>query len=114
MHYGLRRRRMEFSVGTLSQGDLASITGLKPAAVSHFETGQRSPSLNNLKRLADALEVSADYLLGRIDEPQARGSLFDKLLNSAQRLTKSDLETLTNFAEMLAKQNQKKTPKKRG
>jgi transcriptional regulator with XRE-family HTH domain len=35
---------------------------LKPSAVSHFETGRRSPSLGNLIRLADALDVSLDVL----------------------------------------------------
>ena len=51
----------------MSQADLADKTGLQPAAVSHFETGQRSPSFENLKKLADALSISVDYLLGRID-----------------------------------------------
>ena len=46
----------------LSQTDLAKRTGLKPAAISHFETGQRKPSFGNLIKLADALSVSMDYL----------------------------------------------------
>ncbi|WP_419592508.1 helix-turn-helix domain-containing protein, partial [Thiolapillus sp.] len=54
----------------LSQDDLAKKSGLKPAAISHFETGARKPSFNNLKRLADALNVTADYLLGRTDDPE--------------------------------------------
>jgi transcriptional regulator with XRE-family HTH domain len=45
-----------------SQTDLAARTGLKPSAVSHFETGNRVPSLGNLIRLADALDVSLDTL----------------------------------------------------
>ncbi len=51
----------------LSQSDLAVRSGLQPSAISHFETGRRLPSLNNLIRLADALSVSADYLCGRSD-----------------------------------------------
>jgi len=47
-----------------SQGDLAKMTGLQPAAVSHFETGQRLPSIPNLVKLANALQVSTDWLLG--------------------------------------------------
>ena len=49
----------------LSQIDLARKTRLKQSAVSQFETGRRAPSFHNLLRLADALEVSADFLLGR-------------------------------------------------
>lgn len=35
------------------------------AAVSHFETGLRTPALGSLVRLADALDTSVDALLGR-------------------------------------------------
>ena len=35
------------------------------AAISHFETGQRVPSLASLVKLADALDTSVDALLGR-------------------------------------------------
>ena len=51
----------------LTQSELAKITGLKPAAVSHFETGGRKPSFDNLRLLADKLDVTTDYLLGRVD-----------------------------------------------
>jgi transcriptional regulator with XRE-family HTH domain len=49
----------------LKQMELSHKTGLKQAAISQFETGRRMPSLHNLGRLADALEINADYLLGR-------------------------------------------------
>lgn len=49
----------------LSQGELARKTHLKQSAISQFETGRRAPSFHNFRRLADALEVSADFLLGR-------------------------------------------------
>ena len=49
----------------LSQDQLAEHSGFQRAAISHFETGRRKPSLRSLKRLADVLDVSADYLLGR-------------------------------------------------
>ncbi len=51
----------------LTQNDLAKMTGLNPAAVSHFETGGRKPSFDNLRLLADKLDVTTDYLLGRVE-----------------------------------------------
>jgi len=51
-----------------SQSDLAKATGLQPAAISHFETGNRRPSAHNIIRLALALHVSADWLLGLSDD----------------------------------------------
>lgn len=49
----------------ITQSDLAERTGLKPSAISHFESGRRRPCLANLVKLADALGCSADVLLGR-------------------------------------------------
>ena len=48
----------------MTQAELAKSTGLHPAAVSHYETGGREPALYNLVRLAKALRVTTDWLLG--------------------------------------------------
>jgi len=49
----------------LTQVELAAKTGLHPSAISHFESERRAPSLRNLVKLADALDVTTDCLLGR-------------------------------------------------
>jgi len=51
-----------------SQGELAHKANLQPSAISHFETGARKPSFDNLRLLADTLDVTTDYLLGRVAE----------------------------------------------
>lgn len=48
----------------LSQTDLAKKIGLLPSAISHFETGRRSPRLLNLWKLCKALNVTPNELLG--------------------------------------------------
>lgn len=85
-----------------SQSDLAKKTGLLPSAVSHFETGRRAPSFDNLKVLSDALDVATDYLLGRVDDPKFTGTVADQLFRHAEKMSGNDLETLTSFAAMLA------------
>lgn len=50
-----------------TQLDLAKATGLQAAAISHFECGQRLPSLPNAVKLCVALKVSLDWLTG-LDE----------------------------------------------
>ncbi len=89
----------------LSQADLARKTGFEPSAISHFETDERSPSFKNLARLADALNVSIDYLLGRVAEPQAAGPVADKLFRDFRNLSASDQDTLAQMADFLAKKN---------
>jgi transcriptional regulator with XRE-family HTH domain len=66
-HERLRKARDDSG---LSQSELADRVKVQPPVISHFETGKRSPSVITLRRLADALGVSVDYLLGRTDDSQ--------------------------------------------
>jgi len=97
-----------------SQAELANKSGLQPAAISHFETGQRSPSFENLKRLSDALDISVDYLLGRIDEKQhgqGMGAIprARSLFRHAENLSDESFEFLETMAKALkAKEDAKK------
>src|SRR5690348_18450045 len=52
-----------------SQTELGARSGLPPSSVAHFESGSRKPSFDTLRKLANALEVTTDYLLGRVNEP---------------------------------------------
>jgi len=101
------RLRQARELRKLSQTDVAERSGLQPSAVSHFETGRRAPSFDNLKRLADALHVTTDYLLGRVEQPSgqsiAAGPTVDRLCRNAENLSQADLQILTQFADMLAK-----------
>lgn len=54
------RRKRDWGLKTLSNR-----TGISPAALCQYENGGRMPILPQLIRLADALEVSLDELVGR-------------------------------------------------
>lgn len=90
----------------LSQSQLADRSGLQPSAISHFEQDRRSPSFDNLKRLANALNVTTDYLLGRTDDPAVCGPVGDQLFRHAEKLSAADLEMLTKMAETFANKGQ--------
>jgi len=49
----------------LTQKELAQKIGVSTGAIGLYETNRRMPDLSTLKKLADALNVSADYLIGR-------------------------------------------------
>ena len=59
-----------------TQADMAKQSGFLPAAISHFETGERTPSLHNLIKLCNALGVTLDELVvtGPKAEPPAKDS----------------------------------------
>lgn len=98
----------------LSQSELAAKAKMQPAAISHFETGQRSPSFDNLRKLSDALNVSVDYLLGRIDEEQhgmgmSAAPRAKQLFRHAENLSDESFEILEMMARALKdKEDQKK------
>ena len=52
----------------LTQKQLAKAVGLTETALCNYEKGIREPSLNVLKQLCLALDVSSDYLLGLTDD----------------------------------------------
>src|SRR4051794_9541459 len=104
------RLRTARELRNVNQDQLAHAAGLQASAVSHFETGTRKPSFDNLRRLADALEVTTDYLVGRVDDPAAstpQGELYRKL----GQLTATDRDTIKMFVDQLAKKNQGKRNK---
>ena len=84
-----------------TQAELAARAGLPPTSIAHFEAGSRKPSFDNLRRLATALEVTTDYLLGRSDDPSISQS-DDPLYRHASQLTGADRELAADFLELLA------------
>lgn len=87
----------------LSQAQLAAKAGLPAASVSHFESGPRKPSFDNLKALAGALDVTTDYLLGRSDIPEASAETVGRLHRDLHKLTSQDLEFAKEFVDLLIK-----------
>jgi len=54
----------------LSQRDVAKKLRISPSIVSSYETGERTPSLENLLSLSYLYKCSTDYLLGKDSGPQ--------------------------------------------
>jgi transcriptional regulator with XRE-family HTH domain len=76
----------------LTQAELGIRAGVGAASVSHFETGQRAPSLETLVKLADALGITVDTLLGRA--PMEAGAQVDPVFLQASRADMPTLETV--------------------
>jgi transcriptional regulator with XRE-family HTH domain len=90
-----------------SQSELAERAGLPPSSIAHFEIGARKPSFDTLRKLATALEVTTDYLLGRVDTP-GLAEAGDPLYRDVGKLTGHDRELAKDFLKMLAQRSQHK------
>ena len=80
----LRRRDLG-----LSQKALAARCGFPYQVISGLERGRQSIYAERLGLLADALEVSADWLLGRTNDPDAIASPPTTPLTKRQRTRKA-------------------------
>lgn len=54
----------------LTMRQLGETIGASESSISLYETGKQSPDITMLCRIADALHVSTDELLGRADDPR--------------------------------------------
>lgn len=63
----LKRFRKEFG---LTQRSVAKAVGMNESAYQRYEQGLREPAYNKLRKLADAYNVSLDYLVGRTNNPK--------------------------------------------
>lgn len=66
---GDRIREIRMARG-LSQDQLAELASLNRVTVAKYETGRVEPGAQALGRLADALDVTVDDLLGRSSAPE--------------------------------------------
>jgi transcriptional regulator with XRE-family HTH domain len=66
MSFGKRLMEVRKKKG-LSQEDLATLIGTKGPAIGRYERGAANPTIEVAIRLADALDVSLDYLVGKVD-----------------------------------------------
>jgi transcriptional regulator with XRE-family HTH domain len=75
----------------VNQAQLAKLAGITPGALSQILSKERTPSSGVLVKLAAALSVSVDYLVGRSEETD----LSDLLQNEEAQLLFRDLTNLS-------------------
>ena len=89
----------------LNQEELAKRAVLPSTAISHFESGTRKPSFDNLRKLADALSVSIDYLMGRTDDITGTLSSKAEIFKDYEKLTDVDRAFAEQMIANLATRN---------
>ena len=92
----LRRER------NISQRTAAADLGISQALLSHYENGAREPGLGFVCRACDYYGVSADYLLGRSDLPDAAENAArtaEKYLDKLRGLIDDAQSALSEYAK---------------
>lgn len=89
-----------------TQAELGKEAGLPSTTISHFESGSRKPSFDNLRRLTKVLGVSTDYLMGVVDIEDATGAAT-RIARHLTNATEEDIAMLEMLAESMAKKRDK-------
>lgn len=79
-----------------SQKEVAEKIGVAKSTYSLYESGNREPNVDTIKKISDILKVSADTLLGLEEEPITLAVHFD-----GDEYTEDELEEIRQFAEFV-------------
>ncbi|MGA1839192.1 MAG: helix-turn-helix domain-containing protein [bacterium] len=105
----IQRKRLD-----MNQRQVARASGITPATISRLESGQiKELKSEALKRLADALNVTADYLLGRatrsnLSNMSEKDTNLEYILHVYKNLSFKKRKELRNFVSFLEQQENKK------
>lgn len=81
---GLGERLQQKRAGLkISQKEAAGVIGVSASIISNYESGERTPSVENLMALANLYKCSTDYLLGL--EKTSSVTVDVSMLNEEQR-----------------------------
>lgn len=79
--------------GKRSQDECAKALGISRGALSFYENGDRKPDADVIYMMAEYFEVSADYILGLSQEPNA--SLEIQAINKLTGLSKKSIDVIS-------------------
>lgn len=82
----------------MSQKDVAEKIGVAKSTYSLYESGNREPNVQTIKKISDVLSTSADRLLGLEEEPQVDtlAAHFD-----GNEFTDDEMTEIINFVEFV-------------
>jgi transcriptional regulator with XRE-family HTH domain len=105
MNFNVRLKQLR-QKNKLTQGDLAAILGLKPTAISNYESERNEPSFEKLISLSKYFDVTCDYLLGVTDSYlPVGGEVLDKdiveFFDLYQQLAPENIIEITKYIKYL-------------
>lgn len=99
---GDRVRERRDALG-ISQVELAAILETSQSIIYRYEAKSHTPNGETLSKLADALQCSIDYLMGRVDQPNATSGLSGLEREVFNAIQSKDLPALIELLNQVAK-----------
>ena len=86
----------------ISAYKLSKETGISQGLISDYKNGVKKPTAENLVKLADYLDCSIDYLLGRTSSPLNEPEDEHRLIKAYRQLTDEGKKAILTTAELYA------------
>lgn len=93
MNFGARLKWARKRKG-LSQTQLGDLVNVSHATINRYENGVSEPSIDMIKKLAEVLDVSVEFLIEGVDSIKKHKTIIDNIDISKLGLTDEDLEIL--------------------
>lgn len=97
-HFFENLKRIRIEKG-FSQKEFAEKLGVAKSTYCMYESGNREPNVQTIKRISELLNVPTDELLGLDDEPTTLAAHFD-----GDEYTEEELEVIKRFAKFVKSQ----------
>jgi transcriptional regulator with XRE-family HTH domain len=98
--FGERLKQIRLQKG-LSQSELAEAVGVHYSHIGKYERNQSRPYVETLTKLAEALSISADFLLEGVEEDAVVADFEDaellKMFKEAEKLPAQKKEAMKTF-----------------
>lgn len=87
----------------LTQGELGEKVGASKFTISKYERGINEPDFETLKKIANALDCTLDYLAGKTDNPDSNTYIHDDVKIGISQSYPYDLtpEQVENLVKLL-------------
>lgn len=80
----------------MTQKEVADLIGVAKSTYSLYESGNREPNVQTIKKIADTLNISADDLLGLNNAPNTVAAHF-----GGDEFTDDELDDIRAYAEFV-------------
>ncbi len=100
MSFGKKLFEVRKSKG-ISQAGLAKVVGTQAPVIGRYEREEAKPSIEVATKIANALEVSLDYLVGNTDLELDKGAI--KRIEDISKMAPDDKDTLFKVVDALVR-----------
>ncbi len=86
----------------LTKQKLGEVVGVHHSQIGRYEKGEASPAAEVLKKMANALDVSTDYLMNGTTSDMVNENIQDKtLINQFNRITELSVENKSVVSKLI-------------